>query len=157
MENLEPKDEIILQLEQLARLMVERGLLSAELKLSNGSVRLKRAPEATAVPESIPPLFYSAALEKPVASESQEATSWQPKQVEIPSPFVGYFRKAPLESGTRLERGQTIGTIEVLGFPNEVHTPLPGILLEWKVGDGEPVEYGQPIALIESILEETGF
>jgi biotin carboxyl carrier protein len=157
MEDLNEAKGIVAQVEQLARTMARRGLTHLEIQSETSNIQLKRSAEATALHEVMPPLFMSdyqmptsAAME-----EAEEESIWQPPQaIEICSTLVGYFQPAPIEPGTRIERGQTVAQVEVLGIPNEIPSTITGILLEWAIQAGEAVQYGQPIALIEPLMEE---
>lgn len=144
------------QLEQLARLMIQRGVSLLEVRVNGAHVRLSRMPtEPTSHEESMPPLFLTGYQDttRPEPEESQ--SSWQPPgPIEVRSPMVGYCTLMPVEIGSRVERGQPLATITVLGIPNEVVAPVTGTLIGWQVGNGEAVEYGQPIALIQPLTEE---
>lgn len=145
------------QLEQLARLMSQRGVSLLEVRVDGAHVRLRRVPvEPTPHEEPMPPLFLAGYQETATAPEPEPPPSgWQPPgPLEVRSPMVGYCTLAPLELGSRVERGQPIATVNVLGIPNEVLAPTTGTLLSWQVGNGEAVEYGQPIALIQPLIEE---
>lgn len=146
------------QLEHLARLMGERNVSHLEVQSGSAKLVLRRAQgeASSALAEPMPPLFLSSYTETPAAEPEAPAPSgWQPPApMEIRAPVVGYCTLAPLEIGTRLDRGQTIGMIEVLGIPTEVTVPQPCTLQAWLVENGSPVEYGQPIALVQPLTEE---
>ncbi|HET6644283.1 MAG TPA: biotin/lipoyl-containing protein [Fimbriimonadales bacterium] len=72
-----------------------------------------------------------------------------PTALEIKSGFVGYFRHSvPL--GSAVSSGTPIGIVEALGLPNDVVAANAGTLVELLVDDGQPVEYGQPVARVET-------
>ncbi len=146
------------QLEHLARLMSERHVSHLEVRSAGTRLVLRRAQgESTpTLAEAMPPLFLSGYAEaSPAESETPVVSGWHPPApMEIRASVVGYCTLAPLELGTRLDRGQTIATIEVLGIPNEVAVPQPCTLQAWLVENGSPVEYGQPIALVQPLTEE---
>ena len=60
---------------------------------------------------------------------------------------------AVIEEGAAVEEGQLLGYIEVLNVLNEVHAPYAGTLERFLVESRQPVEYGQPLALIEPAPE----
>jgi acetyl-CoA carboxylase biotin carboxyl carrier protein len=77
------------------------------------------------------------------------------KWVEITSPMVGTFYRAPapdeapfVEVGDRVSVGQTVCIIEAMKLMNEIEAEASGQVLEILVGNGEPVEYGQPLMRI---------
>ncbi|MFQ3611934.1 MAG: hypothetical protein SNJ72_10630, partial [Fimbriimonadales bacterium] len=133
-------ETVMEQLEHLARLMSERNVSRLEVQSGSTKLVLRRAQGETSTPlaEAMPPLFLSGYAETPPAEQEVPAPSgWQPPApMEIRAPVVGYCTLAPLEIGTRLDRGQTLGTIEVLGIPTEVSVPQPCTLQAWLVENG---------------------
>jgi biotin carboxyl carrier protein len=112
------------------------GLLSGteivEFDLTFGSTRLSvRRPTGAA---RTPSLTSNAA--------PPEATS-----LAIASPLVGIFHPS-VARGDSVARGQSIGAIESLGMPTTVDAPRGGTVEDVLVGDGGPVEYGQPLVVL---------
>ncbi|OUL21899.1 acetyl-CoA carboxylase biotin carboxyl carrier protein [Nostoc sp. 106C] len=75
--------------------------------------------------------------------------------VEVPSPMVGTFYRAPapgeaafVEVGDRIRSGQTVCIIEAMKLMNEIEAEVSGQVMEILVQNGEPVEYGQPLMRI---------
>jgi acetyl-CoA carboxylase biotin carboxyl carrier protein len=101
------------------------------------------------------PAAGSAPARRPEAPASTpegrpEAPAAAPKRAVATSPAVGFFRpRADLAVGARLRAGDLLGTVDVLGVPHEVVSPLGGVLGASLVASGEPVEYGQPVMEIE--------
>ncbi len=80
------------------------------------------------------------------------------KTVEIKSPMVGTFYRAPnpeapayVEVGATIEPGQVICIIEAMKLMNEIKSEIRGKILEILVDNAEPVEFGQPLFLIEPL------
>lgn len=98
---------------------------------------------------------FSATLEKvkakpkPAGSQDVEADSDLP--LEIKSTLVGYYgvSKSPLEVGRNISKGDTVAVISALGLANEVESEHSGEIVEVLVSDGDPVEYGQPLARVK--------
>ncbi len=81
-----------------------------------------------------------------------------PTDTVVRAPLLGFFHRGgrpggrPLvDVGDRLASGVTIGTITVLGLPNDVLTDGPAEIVAFLVEDGEPVEYGQPLARVRPL------
>ncbi|MBP5973153.1 acetyl-CoA carboxylase biotin carboxyl carrier protein [Brasilonema sp. CT11] len=77
------------------------------------------------------------------------------KFVEIPSPMVGTFYRAPspgeapfVQVGDRIRSGQAVCIIEAMKLMNEIEAEVSGQVIEILVQNGEPVEYGQPLMRI---------
>ena len=74
----------------------------------------------------------------------------------VPSPMVGTAYLAPepsaapfVEVGTRVAQGQTILIIEAMKTMNHIPAPKAGVVTAILVGNGQPVEFGEPLAIIE--------
>ncbi len=90
--------------------------------------------------------------------DTQEPESTSPleqKSVEVISPMVGTFYRAPapgeavfVEVGDRIRLGQTVCIIEAMKLMNEIETEVSGQVMQILVQDGEPIEYGQPLMRI---------
>ncbi len=71
------------------------------------------------------------------------------RRVVATSPAVGVFRPG-LAVGTRVQAGDRVGVVDLLGIPQDVPSPIDGILVEVYPGVGEAVEYGESIAMVEA-------
>jgi oxaloacetate decarboxylase alpha subunit len=77
----------------------------------------------------------------------------------ISAPMVGVCYRSPapdappfVQPGDFIEEGQTVCVIEAMKLMNEVRSPLSGRLVEVLVENGEPVEFGQPLFVLESVM-----
>jgi biotin carboxyl carrier protein len=141
----------------LAQLMAHHGATRVDLSDGATQITLARAASAGSVAhtDEMPPLFLSGYPHAETVSEEPAESLWQPPALlEVRSEVVGYCTLAPMEIGRAVERGQTLATVEVLGIPNEVVAPLPGVLEGWAVESGQAVQYGQTIAYLRPLSEE---
>jgi acetyl-CoA carboxylase biotin carboxyl carrier protein len=76
--------------------------------------------------------------------------------MEVESPMVGTFYRAPapdapayVEVGDRVRKGQTLCILEAMKLMNELEAEVAGTVREICIGNGEPVEYGQVLFLVE--------
>ncbi|MGC9505308.1 acetyl-CoA carboxylase biotin carboxyl carrier protein [Baaleninema sp.] len=116
------------------------------------------AAAAAAAGNQVPAAPVSAPTpSQPEASEgtSPPPPSSEPKWVEIVSPMVGTFYRAPapdeppfVEVGDRITTGRTVCIIEAMKLMNEVESEVAGEVVEILVENGEPVEYDQPLMRI---------
>ncbi len=73
-----------------------------------------------------------------------------PTRAVATAPAVGFYRPRPeLVAGARVRAGDPLGTIDVLGVPQELVSPIDGIVGASLVEPGDPVEYGQEVVEIE--------
>ena len=78
--------------------------------------------------------------------------------ITITCPIVGTFYRAPspdappfADAGTRVKKGQVICIIEAMKLMNEIESELDGVIVRALVENGQPVEYGEPLFLVEPI------
>jgi len=93
-------------------------------------------------------------------SETQEYEKSK-EDIFITSPIVGTFYRSPstgappfVDIDDEVKIGQTVCIIEAMKLMNEVKSDYNGIIKQVLVENGEPVEYGQPLFLIEPIGED---
>jgi acetyl-CoA carboxylase biotin carboxyl carrier protein len=105
-------------------------------------------PTPTAVPVSIP------AQNPSVAEDKNEGLG--PNQVLIVAPMVGTFYLAPnpdsepyVQAGQNIETGQVVCIIEAMKLMNEIESEWNGKVVKILVQNGQPVEYGQPLLIVE--------
>jgi acetyl-CoA carboxylase biotin carboxyl carrier protein len=74
----------------------------------------------------------------------------------ITAPVVGVFRRNPggkgdaiLDEGDAVTAGQVVGAVEAMGMLNRIQSERPGVVQEMLVRDGQPVEYGQPLLVVQ--------
>jgi acetyl-CoA carboxylase biotin carboxyl carrier protein len=94
-----------------------------------------------------------------VAASTSESTSERPKAVsgtEVKSPIIGTAYHSPepgakkfSEIGKRIKKGETVMIVEAMKTMNHVPSTADGIIKEICVEDGQPVEYGQTIIIVE--------
>jgi len=140
----------------LAALLTETELTEIEIEQDDFRVRVSRsAPATTQVTYAEPP--------KPSSPPSAAGEKAPPSLADparhpgtVPSPMVGTAYLAPgpgakpfVEVGDQVHAGQTILIVEAMKHMNEVPAPRAGKVVEILVEDGQPVEYGEPLIVIE--------
>ena len=148
MAKLEPDDKLI---RKLAALLNETGLTEIEYEADGQRIRVGRAASGvltSAAPASAPNVPAGPA----VASATAEAIP----QGAIVSPMVGTVYvatepgQAPLvKVGDAVEEGQTLLIIEAMKVMNPLTSPRAGKVTRIFVSDGQPVEFGEPLIVIE--------
>lgn len=74
-----------------------------------------------------------------------------PTALPVRATQVGYYRPSPnpLSVGQKIEKGQLVAVISALGLINDVESGVSGTVVEVLVNDGDPVQFGQPLAMVE--------
>lgn len=88
----------------------------------------------------------------PAAPATVEAGDPDRARAIATSPAVGVFRPGAV-AGTRVQRGDRIAIVDLLGIPQDVVSPIDGTITDILVQAGEAVEYGEAIAAIEPDAE----
>ncbi len=145
-----PDDTLDLDLVRaIIALADEAGVAELTVESPTVKISVRRAvamPAAAAQPHAAP---------APVASPQAGIAVTNHLQ-PITAPMVGTFYRAPgpdtpafVEEGEEVEAGQTVCIIEAMKLFNEIQSELHGRLVKVLVENGTPVEYGQPLFLIE--------
>jgi acetyl-CoA carboxylase biotin carboxyl carrier protein len=134
---------------ELSALLTETGLSEIEIEHEGLRVRVARAPAAVAPAPAKP-----AKPAGPPAPEAPEDLSKHPGVVA--SPMVGTAYRAPepgaapfVEVGSKVEAGQTLLIVEAMKTMNPIPAPNAGTVAAILIADGHPVEYGEPLMIIE--------
>ncbi len=144
---------------ELALLLDETSLTEIEIERAGLRVRVARNISiAAAMPASIAPVAHASVAASPGAAPAAAApgADFANHPGVVPSPMVGtaYFAPEPgakpfIEVGTRVTAGQTLLIIEAMKTMNQIPSPRAGTVTQILVEDGQPVEFGEPLVIIE--------
>ena len=148
------------KLKKLIDLVQESGIAELEITEGEEKVKIVKGGEATVtpiVPATAPlagtPATAPAPAAAPAAAAAEEPT--QPGHV-LKAPMVGTFYRSPspeakpfVEVGQNVKAGETVCIIEAMKLMNEIEADATGMIKAILVESGQPVEYGQPLFLIE--------
>lgn len=154
---------------ELARLVKETEL--SEIEVEQEGLRIRVAREIVAAPiASVPAMNVPVAASAPVvaapaaqapAAPAQAAAQAASSEAEqkpgtVTSPMVGTAYRAPepgaqpfIEVGASVEVGQTVLIVEAMKTMNPIPAPKAGTVTAILVDDAQPVEYGEPLLVIE--------
>ena len=140
----------------LAEVLNDTGLSEIEVEQKGLRIRVARNVTATVTapaPAPAPALAETTPAQKPAAHADAELAT-QPG--DVTSPMVGTAYRAPepgaapfVEVGTTVERGQTLMIVEAMKTMNHIPAPRAGTVSAILVENGQPVEYGEPLMIIE--------
>ena len=139
----------------LTEIEVERGDLkirvARELTMAAAPVQYAAAPAAAPAPVAAAPAAPQAAM------PSDPATIVARSGEEVKSPMVGtaYLQASPeappfVQPGDKVKKGQTLLIVEAMKTMNPIQSPRDGVVVEVLVGDAQPVEFGEPLVLLEA-------
>ncbi|MBE4586184.1 acetyl-CoA carboxylase, biotin carboxyl carrier protein [Vibrio navarrensis] len=152
----------IRKIKKLIELVEESGI--AELEISEGeeSVRISRHGQMMAAPAPIHYAAAPAAAPAPVAAapaaEAAPAAAAPAVSAghKVLSPMVGTFYRSPspdskafIEVGQSVKAGDTLCIVEAMKMMNQIEADKSGVVTAILVEDGQPVEFDQPLVVIE--------
>ncbi len=146
------------KLKKLIDLVEESGISELELTEGEEKVRISRA----LMPSNAPVMQYMAAPQTaPVAQSAPVPTAAAPVVAEVEghtvkSPMVGSFYRSSspdakpfVDVGTKVAIGDTLCIIEAMKLLNEIESDVAGVVKKILLENGQPVEYGEPLFIIE--------
>lgn len=137
---------------ELASLLDETGLAEIELEHNGLRLRVAKATASTmvAAPAAAPPAAQPSPGAAPTATDTSDI------QGAVTSPMVGTVYIAPepgaksfVSVGDSVTEGQTLLIIEAMKTMNQIPAPRAGKVTSVLVANGQPVEYGEPLVVIE--------
>lgn len=139
---------------QLADLLSETGLSEIEIEQEGLRVRVARQMQVSA---AVSPAAPAPAPGRPAApAEAAAETSAADHPGAVTSPMVGTAYHAPepgappfVEVGKQVKAGQTLMIVEAMKTMNPIPAPNAGTVTAILVTDGAPVEFGEPLLIVE--------
>ncbi|MEZ4743510.1 MAG: acetyl-CoA carboxylase biotin carboxyl carrier protein [Bdellovibrionota bacterium] len=153
------------KIEEVIKLVGQYGLQKFEIEDGDFKLKLAQGQTSPAVyppPQyqmpMAPPAYMSPTIQKNEQLNNEEGDKEASKRRgnEIKSPFVGTFYRSPspgsdyfVEIGQRVKKGQTLCIVEAMKLMNEIESDQDGTIIEILVENEEPVEFDQPLFIIE--------
>jgi acetyl-CoA carboxylase biotin carboxyl carrier protein len=153
----------IRKVKKLIELLEESGISEIEIKEGEESVRISRHPTGTvhAMPAPIhyapsqAPVGYAGAAAPAGAPAASAKLAVSPDQ-SVTAPMVGTFYSAPapgakayVDLGSEVKPGDVLCIIEAMKMMNQIESDKAGRVVSILVKNGDPVEFGQPLFVIE--------
>jgi acetyl-CoA carboxylase biotin carboxyl carrier protein len=135
---------------ELAELLTETGLSEIEIERDQTRIRVARTISVAATAYApAPPVAAPAAPSAPVVTDANNPGT-------VHSPMVGTAFRAPepggrpyVDVGDSVRQGDTILIVEAMKTMNQIQAPRAGKVTKILVEDGQPVEFGEPLLIIE--------
>lgn len=140
-------------IKELAELLEETGL--SEIEIEQKDLRIRVAKSVNVVASAPAPAL--AATQQPIAPAAPPAASAKPHAGgAVNSPMVGTAYRSPepgkppfVDVGDTVKEGETLMIIEAMKTMNQIPSPKSGTIKEILIEDGQPVEFGEPLMVIE--------
>ena len=151
----------IRKVKKLIELLEESGIAEIEISEGEESVRISRYPGGAPPPvmhyAAPPPVVQHASAPAPAAASPAAAPAAAPKpDYTVTAPMVGTFYSAAspgakpfVDIGSEVNVGDTLCIIEAMKMMNQIESDKAGRVTAVLAKNGEPVEFGQPLFIIE--------
>ena len=154
------------KIKKLIELLDESGIAEIEVTEGEESVRISRygasppavhaaAPVAPPAPSGVVPAVDGPPALAPAAAPTTEERP-SPSGSAIDAPMVGTMYRAPspgappfVEVGSRISAGDVVCIIEAMKILNQIESEVSGVVREILVENGQPVEFGQTLMVVE--------
>lgn len=136
-------------LKGLIELLKETDITELQIEKNGVKIKIKREK-----------LLSSIELSKPLVAQERPVVETEETQrlITVTSPIVGTFYRASspeaepfVEVGTKVKKGQVLCIIEAMKLMNEIESEVEGVVVRIIVENGQSVEYGEPLFLIEPV------
>jgi acetyl-CoA carboxylase biotin carboxyl carrier protein len=142
---------------ELALLLDETSLTEIEIERAGLRLRVARNISVAAtmpMPMAAAPMALPAAVAAAAPAAAAADLSKHPGAVTSPMVGTAYWAPEPgakpfIEVGSKVSVGQTLLIIEAMKTMNQIPSPRAGTVTQILVEDGQPVEYGEPLVIIE--------
>lgn len=143
----------IQKIKKLIELTENSGITELEISEGKESVRISRSGPA--------PAIMLADTKVPAAESLALAEKKQEKlEHRVLSPIVGTFYRSPgqgekafVQIGQTVNIGDTLCIVEAMKMMNQIEADKGGVIKDILVGDGQPVEFNQPLFTVERVVE----
>jgi acetyl-CoA carboxylase biotin carboxyl carrier protein len=147
----------IRKIKKLIELLEESGIAEIEIKEGEEALRISRMPTGGIVTQAhLPPAPQPAAASGTAAPAEAAATKTRANEHVVTAPMVGTFYAAPspgakpfIEIGDEVKVGQVLCIIEAMKMMNQIESDKGGRVTSIMAKNGDPVEFGQPLFVIE--------
>lgn len=155
------------EIQELVKTIDQTSVTEVELEYHGVKVKIRKAVAfASNQPSGAKPEVVESKVEQPVytspeidiipTTKKEQTTGPNQQLIEITAPMVGTFYRAPspdsppfVNEGDLIKLGQSLCIIEAMKLMNEIEAEYEGKLVEVLVENGQVVEYGQPLFLLE--------
>jgi oxaloacetate decarboxylase alpha subunit len=152
------------ELKELIEMLKNTDISELEIERSGVKVRLRKGGDVTFHP-AMPRMEYPPAAivapaisgtEPPAVGQTPAIAPAPSDQIKVTSPIVGTFYRSSspdkpslVEVGDMVKKGQVLCIIEAMKLMNEIESEASGKIVQVLVENGQPVEYGQPLFVVE--------
>jgi acetyl-CoA carboxylase biotin carboxyl carrier protein len=142
-------------LKELIELLKDTDITELQVEKDGTKVKIKREKILASLEMPVHKNTAVTGLQEKILAETEEDSR---RLVTVTSPIVGTFFRSPspdanpfVEIGSQVVKGQVLCIIEAMKLMNEIESDVDGSIAKILVENGQPVEYGEPLFLIEPV------
>ena len=149
------------EIKEIIKLMNDNNLVEVELEREGSKVKLSKTVTGVApmmMSQPMPQMAAPVAAPQAAAPAAEKPAAASSSAKEIKSPMVGTFYRAPspdappfVDVGQMVEVGQVVCIVEAMKLMNEIKSEVKGKIVAVSVENAEPVEFGQPLFVVEPV------
>ena len=150
------------KIKKLIELVEESGIAELEITEAEETIRISKSGPAMQGYGAMPPVMQHHQVAAPAVQSVEPVVSTEPTKASLPdghvvkSPMVGTFYRSSspganpfAEVGQTVKVGDTLCIIEAMKLLNEIESDKAGVVKAILVENGQPVEYGEPLFIVE--------
>jgi len=149
------------EIQNLIKFVAKSGANEVSLEMDDIKITIKTGPgetiyAAAPVMQAAPVQQLAAPVAAPASAEAKKEEEEDSKYITVKSPMIGTFYRSPspdkpvfIEVGSVIKPGDTTCIIEAMKLFNEIESEVSGKVVKILVDDSTPVEYDQPLYLVD--------
>jgi len=156
------------EIKRLVKLVESSNIDELEIQEEGRQIRITKSKSSAMVPAPVStpqmvhmtphpiPQVHKEAIAQEVTKPGSDSKEKSDRYIEIRSPMVGTFYRAPapdaepyVREGSEIKPGKTMCIIEAMKLMNEIEAEVSGTIAKILVENAKPVEYNQPLFLVE--------
>ena len=159
------------QIQELIKFVAKSGATEVDLEIGDVKICIKSPPKGKINTENIasnvvqypvaqPPVAQPPVSESPISdpvnTETIEQSKSSDQYITVKSPIIGTFYRRPspdkdpfVNVGDKIDVGSVVGIVEAMKLFNEIESEISGTIIKVLVDDMSPVEYDQPLFLVD--------
>ena len=145
----------IKEIQNLIRFVAKSGASEVKLEMDDVKITIRTGSDDTTIVQQVP-MQQAVPVQEVPATTATDTSAEDSKYITIKSPIIGTFYRKPspdkpvfVEVGTDIKEGDVLCVIEAMKLFNEIESEVSGKIVKVLVDDSSPVEFDQPLFLVD--------
>ncbi|MGV0005341.1 MAG: acetyl-CoA carboxylase biotin carboxyl carrier protein [Candidatus Porifericomitaceae bacterium WSBS_2022_MAG_OTU9] len=144
------------KVKKLIEMLEQSDVAEIEVREGEECVRISKHPQVAAMPQALPIQQVEVSTQASAAAQPEQDSNVEDTDHVVKSPMVGIFYASSspegehyVTAGQSVAKGDVLCIIEAMKVMNHIEAPIAGVVKAVHVGNGEPVEFGEPLFTID--------